>query len=100
MSPCGVGSPVHLENQPASTVATLASVKPMVIRHIFLQITTELNTSHNNARNSSHSNMEFGTGAGDELGMPKDTISRPPSPTPSNSDLSDSSEDDEDDEDD
>ena len=42
MSPCGVGSPVHLDNQPASTVATLASVKPMVIRHISLHIPTEL----------------------------------------------------------
>ena len=46
MSPCGVGSPVHLDNQPVSTVATLASVKPMVIRHISLQITTELDNSY------------------------------------------------------
>ena len=36
-------SPVHLDNQPARTVATLASVKPMVIRHISLQIPTKLN---------------------------------------------------------
>ena len=46
MSPCGVGSPVHLDNQPASTVATLASVKPTVIRHISLHIPTELDTGH------------------------------------------------------
>ena len=46
MSPCGVGSPVHLDNQPASTVATLASVKPTVIRYISLHIPTELDTAH------------------------------------------------------
>ena len=40
---CGVGSPVHLDNQPASTVATLASVKLTVIRHISIQIPTKLN---------------------------------------------------------
>ena len=44
MSPCGVGSPVHLDNQPASTVATLASVKPTVIRYISLLIPTELDS--------------------------------------------------------
>ena len=43
MSPCGVGSPVHLDNQPASTVATLASVKPTVSRTFSLQIRIKLN---------------------------------------------------------
>ena len=46
MSPCGVGSPVHLDNQPASTVATLASVKPIVIRYISLLIRTKLNSAN------------------------------------------------------
>ena len=46
MSPCGVGSPVHLDNQPASTVATLASVKPTVIRYISLLIPTELDNAY------------------------------------------------------
>ena len=45
MSPCGVGSPVHLDNQPASTVATLASVKPTVSRTFSLQIRIKLNTA-------------------------------------------------------